>query len=82
MACNCDSGAICAASVELFHAVMASRLNGAEVPVGGVDHFWTKYPMTGERYRVSGNTCVYSYNNGSILAAITYNMELIATQES
>lgn len=41
MACECDRAAIVAASVELFHATMASLYNGLTVQASGFGGWWT-----------------------------------------
>lgn len=78
MACQCDKDAIVAASVELFHAVMASFYN-KEIQASGSDGWWSDAGYTGTRYEASGSTTVFSYSNGTITAAITYNLETTST---
>ena len=93
MACKCDRADIIAASVELFHATMASLYNGLTVQVNGSDGWWTGhrtsewdaavglYKWSGERYQASGNTAVYSYENGTITVQISYKLENKGTWE-
>lgn len=93
MACNCDRAAIIAASVELFHATMASLYNGLTVSVSGSDAWWTGsqtnemdtalgvLKWTGDRYEGSGTTAVYSYENGTITVQINYKLENKGTWE-
>ena len=93
MACKCDRAAIIAASVELFHATMASLYNGLTVQVSGSDGWWTGhrtsewdaavglYKWSGERYQASGTTAVYSYENGTITVQISYKLENKGTWE-
>ena len=91
MACQSDREAIIAASVELFHATMASLYNGITVSVSGSDGWWSgsmtsewdetvsKYKWTGSRYEGSGSPAVYSYANGTITVAISYNLANMGT---
>ena len=74
MACQCDRAAIIAASVELFHATMASMYNGLTVQVTGSDGWWTDAGYTGTRYEAAGSQAVFSYQNGALSVAIGYNL--------
>lgn len=85
MACKCDRAAIIAASVELFHATMASLYNGLTVAVSGSDGWWTGTWRAGKwggvRYVGSGTTAVYGYENGTITVQINYKLENKGTWE-
>ena len=93
MACQCNREAIIAASVELFHATMASLYNGLTVDVSGSGAWWSgsmttewdesvsKWKWTGNRYEGSGHTAVYSYANGTITVEISYQLEDKGTWE-
>lgn len=85
MACKCDRAAIIAASVELFHATMASLYNGLTVAVSGSGGWWTGtwdgWKWSGVRYEGSGTTAVYSYENGTITVQISYKLENKGTWE-
>lgn len=74
MACECDREAIIAASVELFHATMASMYNGLTVSVSGGDAWWTGTGYTGTRYVATGTQAVYSYSAGQISVQINYSL--------
>ena len=85
MACKCDRAAIIAASVELFHATMASLYNGLTVQVSGSGGWWTGTwdgaTWSGVRYEGTGKTAIYSYTNGVITVAISYKLENKGTWE-
>ena len=85
MACKCDREAIIAASVELFHAKMASLYNGLTVSVSGSGEWWTGTwdgrKWSGVRYEGTGATAVYSYTNGTITVQISYKLENKGTWE-
>lgn len=85
MACKCDRAAILAASVELFHATMASLYNGLTVAVSGSGAWWTGTwdggKWSGVLYVGSGTTAVYSYENGTITVQISYKLENKGTWE-
>ncbi len=85
MACKCDREAIIAASVELFHATMASLYNGLTVSVSGSGGWWTGTwdgaTWSGVRYEGTGSSAVYSYTNGVITVAISYKLENKGTWE-
>ena len=85
MACKCDRAAIIAASVELFHATMASLYNGLTVQVSGSGGWWTGTwdgaTWSGVRYEGTGKTAIYSYTNGVITVAISYKLEIKGTWE-
>lgn len=85
MACKCDRAAIIAASVELFHATMASLYNGLTVAVSGSGGWWTGTwdgaTWSGVRYEGTGKTAIYSYENGTITVQISYKLENKGTWE-
>ena len=74
-----------AASVNLFHATMASLYNGLTVQASGFGGWWTGTwdgsKWSGVRYEGSGSTAVYSYENGTITVTISYKLENKGTWE-